>query len=155
MAFYVGYFGAGAGFLFMTMLSSFGYEDIHDINALKVLANLMANGVAFLIFVVDGQVVWRFCLLAMVVCAIGGYSSARFARADSTKGAARPGGRHRAVDGGMVLLEKRVKTGNREQGLGIRKLNKGRGRPLTAVNCTHEPRRHSLCHEGRARARER
>jgi uncharacterized membrane protein YfcA len=80
VAFYVGYFGAGAGFLFMTMLSLFGYQDIHDINALKVLANLMANGVAFLIFVVDGQVEWHFCLLAMVVCAIGGYSSARFAK---------------------------------------------------------------------------
>jgi hypothetical protein len=80
VAFYVGYFGAGAGFLFMTMLSLFGYQDIHDINALKVLANLMANGVAFLIFVMDGQVEWHFCLLAMVVCAIGGYSSARFAK---------------------------------------------------------------------------
>jgi hypothetical protein len=80
VSFYVGYFGAGAGFLFMTMLALFGYQDIHAINALKVLANTMANGVAFLIFVVDGQVVWRYCLLAMVTCAIGGYSSARFAR---------------------------------------------------------------------------
>jgi uncharacterized membrane protein YfcA len=40
----------------------------------------MANGVAFLIFAFDGQVIWRFCLLAMVTCAIGGYSSARLAR---------------------------------------------------------------------------
>ncbi len=80
VCFYVGYFGAGAGFLLITMLSLFGYQDIHEINALKVLANLLANGAAFLIFVVDGQVVWRYCLLAMVACAIGGYSSARFAR---------------------------------------------------------------------------
>lgn len=80
VSFYVGYFGAGAGFLFMTLLALFGYEDIHAINALKVVANLLANGVAFLIFVVDGQVVWRYCLLAMVACAIGGYSSARFAK---------------------------------------------------------------------------
>jgi len=29
---------------------------------------------------VDGQVVWRFCLLAMFTCAIGGYTSARLAR---------------------------------------------------------------------------
>jgi hypothetical protein len=40
----------------------------------------MANGMAFLIFVVSGQVVWRYCLLAMVTCAVGGYMSARFAR---------------------------------------------------------------------------
>jgi uncharacterized protein len=80
VSFYVGYFGAGAGFLFMTLLALFGYEDIHVINALKVVANTMANGVAFLIFVVDGQVVWRLCLAAMVAAAIGGYVSASLAR---------------------------------------------------------------------------
>jgi hypothetical protein len=35
---------------------------------------------AFLIFVVSGNVEWRFCLPAMAACAIGGYVSARFAR---------------------------------------------------------------------------
>jgi len=80
VSFYVGYFGAGAGFLFMTMLALYGYQDIHAINALKVVANTLANGVAFIIFVVDKQVVWRYCLLAMVVCAVGGYTSASLAR---------------------------------------------------------------------------
>lgn len=80
VCFYVGYFGAGAGFLLITMLSLFGFQDLNEINGLKVVANTMANGVAFVIFVVDGQVMWRYCLLAMVVCAVGGYSSARFAR---------------------------------------------------------------------------
>jgi hypothetical protein len=80
VCFYIGYFGAGAGFLLITMLSLFGCQDLHEINALKVVANTMANGVAFVIFVVEGQVVWRYCLLAMVTCAIGGYSSARFAK---------------------------------------------------------------------------
>jgi uncharacterized membrane protein YfcA len=80
VCFYIGYFGAGAGFLLITMLSLFGCQDLHEINALKVVANTMANGVAFLIFVVEGQVVWRYCLLAMATCAIGGYSSARFAK---------------------------------------------------------------------------
>jgi hypothetical protein len=80
VSFYVGYFGAGAGFLFMTLLALFGYEDIHAINALKVVANLLANGIAFLIFVVDGQVVWRYCLAAMIAAAIGGYASASLAR---------------------------------------------------------------------------
>jgi hypothetical protein len=80
VSFYVGYFGAGAGFLFMTMLALFGYEDIHAINALKVVANLLANGIAFVIFIFDGQVVWRFCLAAMVAAGIGGYASASLAR---------------------------------------------------------------------------
>jgi uncharacterized membrane protein YfcA len=80
VSFYVGYFGAGAGFLFMTMLALLGYEDIHAINALKVVANVLANGIAFVIFIADGQVVWRFCLAAMVAAAIGGYTSASLAR---------------------------------------------------------------------------
>ncbi|HZL52914.1 MAG TPA: sulfite exporter TauE/SafE family protein [Terracidiphilus sp.] len=80
VCFYVGYFGAGAGFLLITMFSLFGFQDLHEINALKMVVNTLANGVAFVIFVIDGQVVWRYCLLAMVTCAIGGYSSARFAK---------------------------------------------------------------------------
>lgn len=80
VSFYIGYFGAGSGFLIITLLSLFGYQDLHEINALKVVSTTMANGIAFLIFVVSGQVIWRYCLLAMVTCAIGGYTSASFAR---------------------------------------------------------------------------
>ena len=80
VCFYIGYFGAGAGFLLITLLSLFGFEDLNEINALKVVATTMANGVAFLIFVIGRQVEWRYCLLAMVTCAVGGYSSARLAR---------------------------------------------------------------------------
>ena len=80
VCFYIGYFGAGAGFLIITVLSLFGFQDLNEINALKVVSTTMANGIAFVIFVVDGQVVWRYCLLAMVTCAIGGYTSASMAR---------------------------------------------------------------------------
>jgi uncharacterized membrane protein YfcA len=80
VCFYIGYFGAGAGFLIITMLSLFGFQDLNEINALKVVSTTMANGIAFVLFVVNGQVMWRNCLVAMVVCAVGGYSSARFAR---------------------------------------------------------------------------
>ena len=80
VCFYIGYFGAGSGFLMMTLLSLFGYQDIHEINALKVVSTTAANGIAFAIFVLKGQVVWRYCLLAMITCAIGGYASASLAR---------------------------------------------------------------------------
>ncbi len=80
VCFYIGYFGAGAGFVLITMLSLFGYQDLHEINALKVVSTTMANGVAFALFVLNGQVVWRYCLVAMFTCAIGGYTAARFAR---------------------------------------------------------------------------
>jgi hypothetical protein len=80
VCFYIGYFGAGAGFLLITVLSLFGYRDLHEINALKVVSTTLANGIAVVIFAVSSKVVWPYCLVAMVVCAIGGYSSARFAR---------------------------------------------------------------------------
>ena len=50
VCFYIGYFGAGAGFLLITALSLFGMEDLHEINALKVVATTLANGIAFVIF---------------------------------------------------------------------------------------------------------
>jgi hypothetical protein len=80
VCFYIGYFGAGAGFLLITLLSLFGLRDLNEINGLKVAATTPANGIACIIFAVSGQVVWSYCLLAMVTCAIGGYTSARFAR---------------------------------------------------------------------------
>jgi uncharacterized membrane protein YfcA len=80
VCFYIGYFGAGALFLIITLLSLFGFEDLNEINALKVVSTTAANGIAFLIFVIGRQVEWRYCLLAMIACAIGGYTSARFAR---------------------------------------------------------------------------
>ena len=80
VCFYIGYFGAGAGFLIITLLSLFGFEDLHEINALKVVSTTLANGMAFALFVIEGQVEWHYCLLAMVTCAIGGYTSASLAR---------------------------------------------------------------------------
>src|ERR1035437_6238594 len=80
VCFYIGYFGAGAGFLLITALSLFGWQDLHEINALKVSATTPANGIACILFIAGNQVVWRCCLLAMVTCAIGGYLSARMAR---------------------------------------------------------------------------
>jgi uncharacterized protein len=80
VCFYIGYFGAGAGFLIITLLSLCGYQDLNEINALKVVSTTAANGIAFLIFIFDGQVIWRYCLMAMVTCAIGGYTSASLAR---------------------------------------------------------------------------
>ena len=80
LCFYIGYFGAGAGFLIMTLLSLFGYQDLHEINALKVVSTTMANGVAIVLFIISGQIVWRYCLVAMITCAIGGYTSASLAR---------------------------------------------------------------------------
>lgn len=77
---YVGYFGAGGGFVTITLLTLFGIEDLHEINALKVISTTLANGTACIIFAFTRQIEWRYCLLAMAACAVGGYASARCAR---------------------------------------------------------------------------
>jgi len=80
VCFYIGYFGAGAGFLVMSLLAIFGVEEINQINALKVVTTCLANGIAVVTFVVERQVVWHYCLLMMVTAAIGGYFGGRYAR---------------------------------------------------------------------------
>ena len=80
VCFYIGYFGAGAGFLIITLLSVFGFEDLNEMNAMKVVSTTMANGMACILFAFSGKVEWRYCLAAMVTCAIGGYLSARISQ---------------------------------------------------------------------------
>jgi uncharacterized membrane protein YfcA len=80
VCFYIGYFGAGAGFLIISLLSLFGFQDLSEMNAMKVVSTTMANGVACVIFAFSGKVEWHFCLAAMVTCALGGYLSARISQ---------------------------------------------------------------------------
>lgn len=80
VCFYIGYFGAGAGFLIISLLSLFGFDDLNKMNAMKVVSTTMANGVACLLFIFSGKVEWRYCLAAMLTCAAGGYWSSRAAQ---------------------------------------------------------------------------
>jgi uncharacterized membrane protein YfcA len=80
ICFYIGYFGAGGGFLVMTILALFGMENMHQLNAMKVVAACASNFCAILTFVVSGRIVWHDCLISMVFAAGGGYIGARYAR---------------------------------------------------------------------------
>ena len=80
VCFYIGYFGAGAGFLMMSVLAVFGLQNINQINALKVIATTTANGIAVVTFIVEKQIVWKYCLLMMIAAAVGGYLGARYSR---------------------------------------------------------------------------
>jgi uncharacterized protein len=77
---YIGYFGAGAGFLIMSLLALFGVENIHQINALKVVTTTIANLAAVVLFIAQGRVLWHFCLLMMLTGAAGGYLGGRGAQ---------------------------------------------------------------------------
>jgi uncharacterized membrane protein YfcA len=80
VCFYIGYFGAGAGFITMTVLSLFGVSKLAEINALKVITTTVANGVAVIAFIVGRAVEWHYCVAMMVACAIGGYVGAHNSR---------------------------------------------------------------------------
>ena len=80
VAFYIGYFGAGAGFLIMTALALFGVEQMHQLNSLKVLAACLANLCAVITFIFSGAVVWHYCLISLLFAAAGGYLGAQYAR---------------------------------------------------------------------------
>lgn len=80
VCFYIGYFGAGAGFLIMSALALFGVEEMNALNALKVTAACLSNLSAVVTFIAGGAIVWHYCLVSMVFAAIGGYAGAQYAR---------------------------------------------------------------------------
>jgi uncharacterized membrane protein YfcA len=77
---YVGYFGAGGGFLAMALFGICGVHDIHEMNALKVLTAAVSIGIPALSFIVAGRVVWTYCLEMAILAAIGGYLGAHYSR---------------------------------------------------------------------------
>ena len=77
---YVGYFGAGGGFLVMALFGLCGVTDIHEMNALKVVTAVLSIGVAVAVFVFSHKVVWSYCWQMAILAAIGGYVAARYSK---------------------------------------------------------------------------
>jgi uncharacterized membrane protein YfcA len=88
VAFYGGYFGAGIGVLMLAGLSFAGLDDVHQMNALKVLLATLINGVASVVFLTgswnnvrSGDVVdWRIAGAMAVVSTVGGFLGMAVAR---------------------------------------------------------------------------
>jgi uncharacterized protein len=80
VAIYGGYFGAGIGILMLSALAIMGMEDIHRMNAVKVLLNLMINGISVMVFVASGKVYWPYAAAMAVSSSIGGYVAAHTAK---------------------------------------------------------------------------
>jgi hypothetical protein len=77
---YVGYFGAGGGFLVMALFGICGVHDIHEMNALKVVTAVVSIGIPVVTFILAGRVQWRFCLEMAVLAGLGGYLGAHYSR---------------------------------------------------------------------------
>ena len=77
---YVGYFGAGGGFLVMALFGFCGVHDIHEMNALKVLTAAVSIGIPTANFILARRVAWQFCLVMAILAAVGGYLGAHYSR---------------------------------------------------------------------------
>ena len=77
---YVGYFGAGGGFLVMALFGLCGVTNIHEMNALKVVTAAVSIGIAVFLFIWNGKVAWAYCWQMAILAAIGGYIAARYTK---------------------------------------------------------------------------
>jgi uncharacterized membrane protein YfcA len=77
---YVGYFGAGGGFLVMALFGICGVHDIHEMNALKVVTAVVSIGIPAVMFIIAGRVEWRFCVIMAMLAGAGGYMGAHYSR---------------------------------------------------------------------------
>jgi hypothetical protein len=80
IAIYGGYFGAGIGILMLSGLGLMGLTNIHQMNGLKSVLAAAINGMAVIVFVASGKIVWPYALAMMAASLIGGYLAARYGR---------------------------------------------------------------------------
>ena len=80
VAVYGGYFGAGIGILMLASLGILGFEDVHEMNTLKVILGFLINVVAAVYFVFSGLVSWPDAFIMACGTIVGGYSGAHFAQ---------------------------------------------------------------------------
>lgn len=80
VAIYGGYFGAGMSILMLAGLSFAGLDDIHQMNAMKVLMSTVCNGAASFMFLFSPLIDWQLVIPMAVLSAIGGFLGISIAR---------------------------------------------------------------------------
>jgi uncharacterized protein len=77
---YGGYFGGGVGIVNLAMLAAVGMTDIHAMNALKSILGMAINGIAVLVFIVQGAIYWPQGIVMLLGAVAGGYFGAHYAQ---------------------------------------------------------------------------
>jgi uncharacterized protein len=77
---YGGYFGAGIGILMLAALSLIGHTDIYQMNGVKNLLATCMNGIAAVLFIYNGLVIWQDATVMMGGAILGGIGGASMAR---------------------------------------------------------------------------
>lgn len=76
---YGGYFGAGLGIMMLAGLALSGLDDLRVANGLKNGLSALVNGVAVVVFIVQGIVVWQAALVMLAGAVTGGFVGAKVA----------------------------------------------------------------------------
>lgn len=79
VAVYGGYFGAGMGVMILAGLAVAGFEDLHEMNALKVLLAVLINAVACFVFL-WGPVDWAIAGVMAAASVAGGFAGMGLAK---------------------------------------------------------------------------
>jgi uncharacterized membrane protein YfcA len=74
---YGAYFGGGLGVVLLAVLSAFLATDLHSVNAMKAVLQLVVNTVALVAFVAFAPVAWQFVAVGAPASFAGGFVGAR------------------------------------------------------------------------------
>jgi uncharacterized membrane protein YfcA len=77
---YGGFFGAGMGIMMLAALTLMGMDNIHKMNAFKVVLGSCINGIAALIFISAGVIIWLQTSIMITGAILGGFGGAYYAR---------------------------------------------------------------------------
>jgi uncharacterized membrane protein YfcA len=80
IALYGGFFGAGMGIMMLAALTLLGMNNIHKMNAFKVVLGSCINGIAAIIFISAGVILWLQTCVMIVGAIMGGFWGAYYAR---------------------------------------------------------------------------
>jgi len=77
---YCGYFGAGVGMMLLGVLAVFGYDDIHQANAVKNAVVMISSMVATVIYGLSGPVAWPAAFVLIAGATLGAYAGGVIAK---------------------------------------------------------------------------
>jgi uncharacterized membrane protein YfcA len=80
IATYGGYFGAGIGILMLAGLGLMGLTNIHQMNGVKGILGGTINGIAGVVFILQGKWVWPYALAMAATSILGGFLAAHYSR---------------------------------------------------------------------------
>lgn len=80
LSMYGGFFGGGMSILTLALLAFLPLGGIHGMNGVKSLIGAATSGVAVIVFVLAGIILWREAALMLVGTVLGGYGGANYAQ---------------------------------------------------------------------------